>query len=587
MKSRLLLSAFFMFAFLANVFSQIHNYVGIVHGDYSPETSAFLSRLQKELESEGYISQAKIIESHQKGVGGSGFVYVGEDGSNYILTNNHVIAQASTYSFEIHSPNGSSKKYEGLKVVAIDEELDLAILSFSGDQRPFSKGLKFYAESLEDGQDIWSAGFPSIGESQLWQLGKGTITNSMARVPDLISPDLTTLIQHSAQVDPGNSGGPLMIKADKSTGGYLVVGINTWKALNRQATNYSIPSRTILRFLKNALSTRPNAKDDLEEGKKRVNAFIQSCTTKSPAYKDIATYISNEYVRLEGEEALIRTLRTSPSIVRSHIEYVFVTSSPIEAMRLSIAYDIQRVMEKIKTPISLSLTNIEKDPNSGKLAITFDQEGEMITSSWQFENGICRLLSFSKNQEKKEDDIEKSDMPDVKQDKKKTSVKKDRSTSYTSEKPYTILLMAGYNPVVSGDIGDQFEGSFAVSFARVVGITVIYQYLSDEIDDFSYTFHDIIPSVRLKYPLNFTRFNITPYVQCGMGLCFLSGDMESFGITTDFRGGLIFGLDAGLPVSLFAGIAYTIQELSYSDDYSLYDLELSGNSLSLTVGIGL
>lgn len=63
----------------------------------------------------------------------------------------------------------------------------------------------------EDGTEVWSAGFPGLGGKPMWQLGKGTITNASAKIKELIAPNISTIIQHSAEVDAGNSGGPLLL----------------------------------------------------------------------------------------------------------------------------------------------------------------------------------------------------------------------------------------------------------------------------------------------------------------------------------------------------------------------------------------
>ena len=42
-----------------------------------------------------------------------------------------------------------------------------------------------------------------------------------------MNPDISSLIQHSAEVDRGNSGGPLLIPSKTTETGYLVIGINT------------------------------------------------------------------------------------------------------------------------------------------------------------------------------------------------------------------------------------------------------------------------------------------------------------------------------------------------------------------------
>lgn len=574
-------------------FAQIHQYVGVVHGDYSQEVSDFLLRMQKTFADEGYASLARVIESHRKGTGGSGFVYVSADGTNYVLTNNHVVAQASTFSFEITSQDGVSKKYESLRVLAVDEELDLAILSFPKGERPFASGLQLYANQLVDGQDIWSAGFPSFGDYQIWQLGKGTVTNAIAKVPDLISPEVTTLIQHSAQVDPGNSGGPLMIKSEKAKAGYLVVGINTWKALNRQAANYAIPAKAIQAFIKRFLSEQSPASDDVSDASARVRSFLEACKVKTPAYKDIAKYVSNAYVQSDGKGAMLRVLRTAPTIVCSHIEYVFVNYSPIEGMRLAIAYEIQRMLENELGMIEASPGNVAKNAETGDVSVDLLQGESRWISEWRKENQVWRIYSFSKVEAEENENDKGNDKSKKKTVKEKKTSENKKSTSakgvrFTSDKPYTGVLMVGYNPSVSDGMPDQLEASAFFSLSRGVAMGAIYQYVSDEVSGSSYTSHTFIPALRLKCPLNFTLFCIAPYLQGGYGLSSVSGAVEDKSTFLDLRAGILVSVDVNLPVSFVFGISYAYQSFTGIDSVmyqSGYVSGAEGNSLSIAAGI--
>ena len=106
---------------------------------------------------------------------------------------------------QFENSDGSISEYKGLEVVYSDEDVDFAVISVpAGFSR---KGLPFAANTVEDGEDVWSAGFPGLDGKPMWQLGKGNVTNSMARLDELLDSKISTLIQHSAQIDGGNSGG--------------------------------------------------------------------------------------------------------------------------------------------------------------------------------------------------------------------------------------------------------------------------------------------------------------------------------------------------------------------------------------------
>jgi len=126
---------------------------------------------------------------------------------------------------------------------------------------------------------VWSAGFPGLGSDPMWQLGKGTVTNARAKIKELLSPDISTLIQHSAQVDAGNSGGPLLTADSKSEAGYSVIGINTWKATYRESTNFSIPASIIKSFVQRNIAGEK--KQNIDE---RVKQFVKSTADKNELF---------------------------------------------------------------------------------------------------------------------------------------------------------------------------------------------------------------------------------------------------------------------------------------------------------------
>lgn len=212
----------------------IRQYVGIVREHYFDSLVQFMEKYRDDLRNDGYSTYAKYIDAYLEGGFGSGFVYVASDGKNYIITNRHVISQAQSASIEFENPDtGKKTTYDNLTVLATDDDIDIAILAFPSGTAPFKAGLKLSTTAVNDGDEVWSAGFPGIGDQPMWQLGKGSVTNAKARINELLDTGISTLIQHSAQVDSGNSGGPLMVASKSEASGYSVVGINTWKAIYR------------------------------------------------------------------------------------------------------------------------------------------------------------------------------------------------------------------------------------------------------------------------------------------------------------------------------------------------------------------
>lgn len=139
---------------------------------------------------------------------GSGFI-VGADGT--IVTNNHVVTGASIIKVYI---TGEAQPRDA-RVLGVSECDDLAVLRING-----ASGLPALAWSTgpaQTGMDVWAGGHPD-GDAQ-FNLSQGIV--SKAPGPAATSwASVQMEIQHSAQIRPGSSGGPLVDRQGR------VVGVN-------------------------------------------------------------------------------------------------------------------------------------------------------------------------------------------------------------------------------------------------------------------------------------------------------------------------------------------------------------------------
>ncbi|MGQ9674810.1 MAG: S1C family serine protease [Chloroflexota bacterium] len=141
---------------------------------------------------------------------GSGVIV---DPKGYILTNNHVVAAAS--SLKVTLPDGRS--FEG-KVVGADERTDLAVAKIEGDDLPVaelgdSDKLQIGEQVVAIGNALALPGGPTVTAGVVGAVGRQIRTDNGNILYDLIQTD--------AAINPGNSGGPLINLAGQ------VVGINT------------------------------------------------------------------------------------------------------------------------------------------------------------------------------------------------------------------------------------------------------------------------------------------------------------------------------------------------------------------------
>jgi serine protease Do len=460
-------------------------------------------------------------------------------------------------------------------VLAVDEDLDLALVAFPQGVKPFKAGLSFSGASLEDGAEVWSAGYPGLGDSPAWQLGKGNITNGSAKVPELADPAITALIQHSAQVDPGNSGGPLLVPDKASEGHYQVIGINTWKAVNRQAANFSIPAAAIGKFIANSLSRDADKTPQAARLETRCRDFIGAAARKD-AYKSIAHLVSYSYVASDGEAILKDALATAPSAVRGEIVAVFSDSSPIEGIRLAIAYKIQTKLAGKDGPLPLGFVAVDGNAEAVETAVPvrFSFQGKEVSLSWIREHGVWRLASYPF----KEGEIAKS--PD-KKEKKESAV----SSLTFDESPYQGLFRLGAALSLSGDkLLYEAALDFQTSAFTSIGMSGAFRKTTYTPTSTWDTGKDGVlievgPEFMLQLPIRAENFAVIPHAGVKGGALVDTAGSGSFdmGLYALAKGGISFGF--GEESKFLVGVDYR--------QYLLSPANTTNPGISLWVGFGM
>ncbi len=147
-------------------------------------------------------------ERESKGAGSG--VIISPDG--YIITNNHVIDNASTIEVVLND----NRSYKA-KVVGVDQSTDLAVLKIEENNlQPVSYGS---SENIQIGEWVLAIGNPFEFRSTVTA---GIISAKARNIRILRSRDrIESFIQTDAAVNPGNSGGALV-----NLNGELI-GINT------------------------------------------------------------------------------------------------------------------------------------------------------------------------------------------------------------------------------------------------------------------------------------------------------------------------------------------------------------------------
>lgn len=369
--------------------TNLKDQVAIVTPNISEEMKKHASEMVRIMANYSYYSAASEYKAYQKGWSGSGFVIKGKNGRHYIVTNKHVTRGLKSVNIEFNGDTAT--KYEDCPVIKESEEIDVAIVELP---RHFKIGqsLEFYTETVNEGDDVWSAGYPGLGNNPVWQLGKGIISNMSVRDKDFGDEKKFHVIQHTAQVDAGNSGGPLLIRKEKkgSAPSYYVIGVNTWKAGGRENTNFSIPTKFINEFVSQAITEATNISEQKQEenvkaaGENFYNALLSG-------YKEIIPFLSDECTYSITNETFQEMFSQASSEVQTEIRENLKEAKGTEALKILLADNLAQSVKKKKQTLTLKETKLS---GTGATAIsTFSYNGKEKIFNWANEHGQWKIVS--------------------------------------------------------------------------------------------------------------------------------------------------------------------------------------------------
>jgi S1-C subfamily serine protease len=170
-------------------------------------------------------------------VQGSGFIY-NFDGQLMILTNYHVVADTSSINVTFID----EKEYPAT-ILGSNQYTDLALLSTDAPKNEYNPLEIVSSSTLRVGDSVIVVGTPyglagSMSEGIVSALNRTLTTDNYS---------IGNLIQTTAPLNPGNSGGPLLNYQGQ------VVGIVTAIVQESQGIGFAIPSDTILENIEEIL----------------------------------------------------------------------------------------------------------------------------------------------------------------------------------------------------------------------------------------------------------------------------------------------------------------------------------------------
>ena len=182
---------------------------------------------------------------------GTGFIYKKTDKYGYVMTNQHVVANADYVKLVL-----SNDEEIDAEILSGDEYLDLAVMRINKDKIPQVATIG-KSENMKIGDTVFTVGSPMGYEY------RGTVTSGILSGKDrMVSVSLSNsnsndwvmkVLQIDAAINPGNSGGPLLNASGE------VIGINSMKLVQDEieGMGFAIPIEMAMAHI-----------EELEKGKK-------------------------------------------------------------------------------------------------------------------------------------------------------------------------------------------------------------------------------------------------------------------------------------------------------------------------------
>lgn len=171
---------------------------------------------------------------------GTGLIYSFDSSSElyYLITNQHVVDEGDNYRIVFED-----ESYVVGTLIGFDEEVDIAILSFSSNNinYTFSPVTLGNSDDLIPGTLVIAAGNPQ-GYNFYGSMTLGIIAGVNR---DVDGNGIVGYIQHDASINAGNSGGPLFTLDGK------VIGINVSKLASTEieGMGFSIPINQVIQVI--------------------------------------------------------------------------------------------------------------------------------------------------------------------------------------------------------------------------------------------------------------------------------------------------------------------------------------------------
>lgn len=329
---------------------------------------------------------------------GSGWIWYGPDGTPYVITNRHVAGQAGSVSIEFDQDR--HPRITDGNIIYVDPVHDMAVIEVPARELPReARGFQLIKTTLTEGNPVWAAGFPGTatmsGQIPVYSLTNGIVSNAEFPGPE------GRAIAHTATIDPGNSGGPLLAEEPTTALGYRIAGMNTWKANARSNVNLALPASTIATVLKSALEARATAGD-----RERLASALHATATRladelgssRPDLVTLQSMISYSFVaQRPGIIGLPIELLLKGKLSRGEFERFL--ASPVEYSREVLWTLFFTTFSTGSSNVGavrlLRITDEDRIGSADRIRSVYEIAGKRQEIVWAWEHGAWRIADAS------------------------------------------------------------------------------------------------------------------------------------------------------------------------------------------------
>ena len=345
---------------------------------------------------------------------GSGFL-VSADG--YIVTNNHVGAEADVINVTLDERDGKGRHFKAT-LIGSDEETDLALLKVE-TKNPLPYLVFGNSDDLKVGEWLLAIGNP-FGLDHTVTAG---ILSAKGR--NIRSGPFDNFLQTDASINPGNSGGPLLNMQGQ------VVGINTAIIASGQGIGFAIPSNMAAKII-----------DQIKNGKKVSRGWI------GVTIQDVDENSAKALGLKDATGALVGSVMENEPAAKAGIRDGDVILA-VDKKNIDDSAALLRAIAD-KAPGSSAVLTVWRDGKTQEITVTL---GERKTPHAMGKEGVYQkqqdesLLGLSvrplKKEERKELKIDKDEGLLI------VSVDPDKAAAEADLQPGDVILKANQVPVNS------------------------------------------------------------------------------------------------------------------------------------------